>query len=444
MTNDKLDVLIIGAGAAGLAAARELSVAGRKVIVLEARNRIGGRIYTNHDQKSIVPIELGAEFVHGQAPELLEIAHRSGLTLCDASEMHFLLHDKLVARSEDFWLQMEKINDRMKRTKRDRSFQEFIDEHARDPKLKNARKTALMYVNGFHAAEPEQAGILGLNKTNAAAEKINEEHQFRFLNGYDSVAKSLYKEAVERGARFHMETIVEEVSWTSHQVNVKARFNEARQDFQASEAIITLPLGVLQASSPQSGAVRFVPALNEKETAVRKLRMGQVVRIAFLFREPFWESIELPASKGRVQLSRMGFIHAPDAPFPTWWTQLPVRAPLLVGWAGGCMAEKLIQSKKPLLEHALDSLQFIFGVPRKRIQNLLESTYHHDWQSDPFTRGAYSYIPVHGLRALATLMRPVEDTLFFAGEATDTEGNWGTVHGAMATGLRAAREILRK
>ena len=443
MTNDK-EVLIIGAGVAGLAAARELSAAGRKVIVLEARNRIGGRIYTNHDQKSIVPIELGAEFVHGEAPEILDIAHHAGLLLCDASENHFMVHDKLVVTSDEFWLQMGKINARMKKIKRDQSFQEFMDKHARDPKLKNARKAAFMFVKGFHAAEPERAGVLGLNKTNAAAEKINEGHQFRFLSGYDSVVKSLYKEAVDRGARFQMETIVEEVRWKPNQVKIRARFNEMKKDFQASDAIITLPLGVLQASAPQNGAVWFDPALPEKETAAKTLIMGQVVRIALLFREPFWESIELPASTGRVRLSEMGFIHSPDAPLPTWWTQLPVRAPLLVGWAGGSTAEKILQSKKPWLEHALDSLQFIFGVRRKRLEGLLETTYSHDWESDPFSRGAYSYIPVHGLKAIAALARPVEDTLFFAGEATDTEGNWGTVHAAIATGLRAAQQILKK
>src|SRR5262249_51611422 len=381
MTNnqDRVDVLIIGAGAAGLAAARQLSDAGRSVLVLEARNRIGGRIYTNHDQKSPVPIELGAEFVHGESPELLEIAHRSGLTLYDVTDQHFMLHDNRAISSEEYWIQMQNFFDRMKKTRRDQSFQEFINNHARDPKLKNAKKTALMFVKGFHAAEPERVGILGLNKTNAAAEKIHEDHQFRFLNGYDGVVKALYKESVDRGVRFQIETIVEEVRWAPNQVKVRARLHETRQDFQASKLLITLPLGVLQTSAPENGAVWFDPPLPEKETAARELAMGHVVRIALLFREPFWESIELRASKGRVSLSKLGFVHSPDAAIPTWWTQLPVRTPLLVGWTGGSTALKILQSKKPWLDHALESLQFIFGVRKRRLQSLLEDFYFHDW-----------------------------------------------------------------
>jgi len=95
-----------------------------------------------------------------------------------------------------------------------------------------------------------------------------------------------------------------------------------------------------------------------------------------------------------------------------------------------------------IVEHALDALADVLGVPRSRIAEALVGSHTHNWHADPFARGAYSYVTVNGMDAVRVLAAPVEDTLFFAGEATNSDGHTGTVHGAIATGLRAAREIL--
>jgi monoamine oxidase len=94
------------------------------------------------------------------------------------------------------------------------------------------------------------------------------------------------------------------------------------------------------------------------------------------------------------------------------------------------------------LNHALDALTRLFGIERKRIEHLLEAQYVYDWHADPYARGSYSYVAVGGLGAQEELARPVEDTLFFAGEATNSDGYHGTVHGAIATGRRAAAEVI--
>ena len=99
-------------------------------------------------------------------------------------------------------------------------------------------------------------------------------------------------------------------------------------------------------------------------------------------------------------------------------------------------------SDDALLDHSLQSLTHLFATTKGFLEGLLEEFYTHNWQKDPFAAGAYSYIPVGGIDAQAQLARPLEDTLFFAGEATNTEAHQGTVHGAIASGLRAAREIL--
>jgi monoamine oxidase len=208
--------------------------------------------------------------------------------------------------------------------------------------------------------------------------------------------------------------------------------------------LVTLPLGVLQARANETGAVKFLPALAEKAAAAQSLAMGRVVKIVLRFRERFWEELELSRGDERVSLSDLAFLHAPGEPFPTWWTQLPRRAPLLVGWAGGAQADAFTsQAGRSIRARALDTLARVLAFPRERIEGLLEESYTHDWGGDPFARGAYSYVPAGALGAQERLARAVDDTLYFAGEATNAEGHCGTVHGAIATGLRAAREIRR-
>ena len=207
--------------------------------------------------------------------------------------------------------------------------------------------------------------------------------------------------------------------------------------------MITLPLGVLQAKHHQRGAVRFVPELpRDTRAAIDGIAMGHAGRVILKFRERFWEKLDLPGTQGREDLSQLGFIHFPEAPFPTWWTMLPVRAPVIVGWVGGPAAERFTgRGKEYAVEQALASLNQILGVSDDSLRKLLVGSYWHDWGADPFCRGSYAYLPVNGLQAQNALARPVDETLFFAGEATSV-GHIGTVHGAIETGQQAAKEVL--
>jgi len=170
--------------------------------------------------------------------------------------------------------------------------------------------------------------------------------------------------------------------------------------------------------------------LSEKQRALEKLVSGPVIRVAMRFREPFWEK----------RCPNVAFFHSPRAPFPTFWTPLPMRAPLLTAWAGGPKAARLTDlSHRDLLGQALTSVRSVFGrIPQPEI------AYVQDWQADPFARGGYSYVRVGGHGARRILQKSLEETLFFAGEATDTEGEAGTVGGALGSGIRAARELMRR
>jgi monoamine oxidase len=422
------DVIIIGAGASGLAAARELSAAQLEVIVLEARDRIGGRIHTQFDKW---PIELGADFVHGKPPETLAIAERAGLKLQSIPNLHWHFHDGVLTKSGDFWSKVEDVMDEMSRYRGpDQSFDTFLDQYKRS----DIRTIATLYVEGFHAAHADRISVHGLNKTNEAASEIDDDKQFRVENGYVRIAQALHDEAIGSGTTFHLNTIVEAVNWKRNEVTV---VTTTSQRFKARRMLVTLPLSLIK-------TVRFVPALTETQNAADKLAMGQVIKVMLRFREPFWEELSVPGEKEKpADLKDLTFIHAPAELLPTWWTQFPVRTPVLAGWTGGTRAEKLsVESDDSLLDHAFQALTHIFGVSKGFLEESLAEFYTHNWQRDAFSAGAYSYIPVGGLDAQVQFARPVDGTIFFAGEASNEVGHHGTVHGALASGIRAAKEIL--
>ena len=159
------------------------------------------------------------------------------------------------------------------------------------------------------------------------------------------------------------------------------------------------------------------------------------------FRERFWESIK-PSARSRKNLSGMSFLFSQSEWFPTWWTTIPEESPAITAWAPFRSAERLSgQSEQFVTEHALQTLSDLLGPGVHELQELLERSYLHDWQSDPFSLGAYSYGKVGADGAQQAIAAPLDNTVFFAGEATDTTGHNGTEHAAIASGYRAAKEI---
>src|SRR5436190_9137033 len=219
MSDPDADVLIIGAGVAGLAAAQELSAAGSRVIVLEARDRLGGRIHTHREKGSMVPIELGAEFVHGKSPELFRIVDAAKLLLCDVTSRHLFLRDKSLIKEDEFWDRLNELMDQMKEAgSRDRSFQDFLDSLPDTEETRETKSIASLYVEGFHAARTERIGVRGLIKANDAAERIDGDKQFRLVGGYDGVVDWLALQAKQHEAILHLNTVVQEVYWSRSHV----------------------------------------------------------------------------------------------------------------------------------------------------------------------------------------------------------------------------------
>jgi monoamine oxidase len=159
------------------------------------------------------------------------------------------------------------------------------------------------------------------------------------------------------------------------------------------------------------------------------MAMGTAARITLLFRERFWEDAA----------AELSFLFAQQPPLPVWWTSHPEDAPMLTGWVGGPRALALPRGAA-LQTEALAMLSAVFQ--RTDLPSLLVSAHTHDWMVDPLSVGAYSYAPKGACNASDELAQPVADTIYFAGEHTDTTGNWGTVHAALGSGLRAAGQIL--
>jgi len=431
------DVLIIGAGAAGLAAAHDLTNAGLRVVVVEARDRIGGRICTHFDSVESFPVELGAEFLHGKSPELLSLLREAHLSFEQVSGNYWYLRRGQFVDSSGFWKAVSGLMSKMKDRINDESFKDYLNSI---PDEAQAKKMAEGYVEGFHAARSERIGIHGLVAIDEASKQIDGDHAFRLLEGYSSLTTWLFDQSRYRGARFFLNTLVNELSWEEDRVTAKC-VSENFNDIIAHKILITVPLSILKLPDGHPNAVRFVPALPDaKLNAINAIEVGPAIRVVLRFSEPFWEKLEL--TDAHKDLKDLGFINSDDVSLPTWWSTLPQHHAILVGWAGGRQAEKLGGlSDEEISNQAVESLASIFNIAGSEVRSYISQVYFHNWQEDSLSRGAYAYLPVNGLDHQLNLARPVANTLFFAGEATSV-GHIGTVHGAIQTGKRAAREIL--
>jgi monoamine oxidase len=425
----EIDVAVIGAGVAGLATAGELRRRGFRVAVYEARDRIGGRILTHRDPRVRMPIELGAEFIHGKAPETERLLREAGLSDYDIAGDPWIAERGHLRPNDGFWGQIDRVLDQIDPGGEDQSLDDFLARRPGGRSLARARDAARLFVQGFHAADPARIGVLSIAPEGNEEPSESASRVGRVVEGYDRLAEWL---ARDLGADLHLGTPVEAVEWERGRVELSLRGNAAR--VVARAAVVTVPVGVLQAPPDEPGGIRFRPDPPRLRRILDRLAMGAVIRLVLAFREFPWQ--------GRSDLDRMRFLQTGDETFRVWWTSYPLRVPVLVAWSGGPPAAEMARKKPAEIESAaLRVLAEHLGISRQRITSRLEGIWSHDWDADPFSRGAYSYARVGGSEGAKQLARPVEKTLFFAGEATDEGGRTGTVEGAIATGLRAAKQV---
>lgn len=413
-TSSDYPLIVIGAGAAGLAAAAALRDAGYAPLVLEARNRIGGRVWTD-TQRGVV--ELGAEFIHGDQATTWAIVQAAGLATQRASEAREIaLGGTRYPADDPLTLRVEQLYDRL------------CDpaEHANVPEYSAAawmRRIAPDDPAGELAlrlaANIEAANVERLSAAAIAHERAQWQAgtgNFHVLDGYSRVLAAL-----ATGLDIRLNSPVHQITWQPG--NATLRLDDpAHTTLTARAVIITVPLGVLQA-----GDLTFTPDLPPATTqALHALDMGHVSKLVLWFERVCWD---LP-----------GFISS-DGMISTWWQEPAAQPSALMGYTGGLAGLHLAEiGEAAALDHALDELTQLFGP------HLRQAFLHGRlvaWSHDQWSRGAYSYTPIGAGAARDQLATPIADTLFLAGEATVTNGHVATVHGAIETGKRAAQAVLQ-
>lgn len=427
------DVLVVGGGVAGLAAAAELARRGRRVVLLEARNRLGGRIHTHRsagDRSWIA--ELGAEFVHGDSPELIALLAAAGVRTRPADVPMRWWREGRWEEQPDFWQRVGSMADRIPVRSRGWSFDEFLrrDDAGAGPA---ERERTRAYLQSFNAAPASRLSAWSMRATRAGAD---DEDKF-VVNGYDRLVRLLAKRCRSAGVEIRLDAPVAQIDWRHGLVHARGTGSRpgGRDGIQAAAAIITVPLGVLR-----RGDLRFRPALEQKRATIRRMGWGEVVRVIVRLHGGLGTQTWMPDLLRRGGGRAFGFIHAPALAIPVWWAPRPP-APVIVGWAGGPTGERLAGlPTRRLREVVLGSLVRLSGATPADVRRAMSEVLTHNWSADPFARGAYSYVAAGAERAAKQLARPVRGTLFFAGEATSEDT--GTVHGALTSGMRAAREVL--
>ncbi len=428
------DVIIVGAGACGLVAARELLRQGKRVIVIEARSLPGGRIRTITDHEFPKALEAGAEFIHGDLPVTKSILKKYNISIQPMEGTFWQTRTNKTEKENNFIEEHHrKLAKELKALNHDITVDKFLELNFEGEEYDELKNSVRGFVDGYDAADTSRASTFAFRE-----EWLDEgdEQQYRIPEGYGKLIDSLVKECTGLGCNFHFSNPVTRIDWKRDQVIV--RTNDETQ-FSSSKVIVTIPVGLL--NGKQKEQVKFFPPLELKESILKKLGYGGVIKICMLFNNAFWKTEEIRRTSHQ-DLNKLSFIFS-DADVPTWWTQFPDETPLLTGWVGGKSASHLAEKNhEEILETAIHSLAAIFMLTYEEIKSRMLSHKIFDWVDDPFSRGAYSYEVVEGNRLKEVMREPEENTIYYAGEGYHHGKSSGTVEAALSEGFRVVRDML--
>ncbi|MDR3697073.1 NAD(P)/FAD-dependent oxidoreductase [Mucilaginibacter sp.] len=431
---NKADILIIGAGATGLMAAYKLTKAGRKVILLEARDRCGGRIHTINEKSFSKNTELGAEFIHGDLPVTLRLLKKAGIAFNPASGE--MVHYKNGKFDNDEGVEgWDLLMQKLKTIDKDISINQFLDKEFAGDEFNELKQSVRQFAAGYDSADPDKASTFALRN-----EWLNddEEAQYRVNGGYGKLVDYLENEIKNASGSIIFNSIVTEVQWQPGHV---AAITYIGTVYEAGQLLVALPLGVLQACKDQLGAITFIPPISEQMAAINQMGFGAIIKILLEFDEPFWIDKQTQAQAGK-SLENMSFLLS-DEEIPTWWTQAPEPSTVITGWLGGppAAAKKDVPDEE-ILKQSLQSLCNIFKRDMEELKSKLVASRIVNWTKDPFTRGAYAYDTVNASTFREILKQPVDNTLFFAGEYLYEGAAMGTVEAALTSGEEVAKKML--
>lgn len=411
------DLVVIGAGMAGCSAAHDARASGLDIVVVESKDRVGGRVFTDYEFAD-APVEQGAEFIHTAEAETLPVARDAGFELLACNPADGYIMSIGGVRSPELYKDpsLRGLGDLLGDVTRfagpDRTAAEFLSPRGLvGPAWAMADQMLTIHPLG----DLHELSMQGLRDDRVVDLELGIDH--RVAAGYDSLPKFLARDVdVRLGWR------VSEVRWSSDRVVVVSTTGE---ELEARASVCTLPVGVLK-----SGAVRFTPELPAaKLRALVGLEMGAAMKVLLRFEERFWPET----------LTMLGC----DGPVRLYWTPLYGRtdaAPVLTAYVGGYRARALSAlGEEAAARVCLSDLDRLF--PEAKPSQLVRAWKRINWLTDPDTRGAYSFVRVGGAGSRAALAAADTGALFWAGDATTTTTIAAVVHAAFVTGKRAAGEV---
>jgi monoamine oxidase len=405
MTNP--DVIVIGAGAAGLGAARRLAAAGIAVHIIEARNRVGGRAWTAHAPSGL-PIELGCAWLHSaDENELCAIALQNGLTIdktrppwrTQMNDVGFAPADQA-----DFRAALGRLFARLDEAgeaEGDQAADRLLDPCNRWNPLLNATST---YMNGVELDQLSVRDFWRYHDTGV---------NWRIVEGYGSLMAALAS-----GLDITFECPARLVDHAGPRVRIET----ARGDLRACAVIVTAPTDVLRA-----GDLRFHPALPDKIAAAAVLPLGLADKL-YLGLDGAEEFPKDSHLYGALDSMRTASYHV-----------RPFGRPVIEVYFGGRFARELeAEGEAAFASFAIGQLASLLGDRmRKRLHPIAATA----WARDPYARGSYSHAMPGHADARRILAAPVDERLFFAGEACMVH-DFSTAHGAYRSGVAAAEAII--
>ncbi|XP_049848216.1 uncharacterized protein LOC126313304 [Schistocerca gregaria] len=433
MKNSK-KILILGAGAAGLAAGNQLHQFGYQVQVLEARNRLGGRVHTSESLGGSL-IDFGASIITGLVGNPLdELFRQLSLVAYPIGENGVLYNrqsgevvstrlDSQVSEMFDQMLEAA-VKQRSDSLETDRSLGLVLDELTGDLSQEKG------YVLDWFYANLEYACATDLSALSNNCWDQDDVHEFAgnhlmLVNGYSAMIEPL-----ARDLDVALNVEVKEVRYSEFGKKV-VMMDQYGREYEGDAALVTLPLGVLK-----GGECRFKPELPvEKQMAIQKLGFGLLNKIIIRFEKVFWDKDvdwfgTVNQSSGRKERGHI---------YLFWNMQKFSQTPILVALCAGEAAHRIEErSDCELIQEVIRVLKKIYKLKRKPVAVSSAVT---RWKSDQYSRGSYSYLAVGSTaQDYVALSMPINDHLFFAGEATNPY-HPATVAGAYQSGLREARRI---
>ncbi|UQD72460.1 FAD-dependent oxidoreductase [Bradyrhizobium japonicum] len=415
-------IVIVGAGAAGLMAARELARAGRTVTILEARERCGGRIDPLPASEFGYPADGGAEFVHGEAPVTRKLVREAGLSLQKIEGTQWSFDGTGLSHEDRHDPHEAELHAALGVLKDDLTVADFLRRHFAEPEYVQLRHSIERMVEGYDAADPERASTLALRE-----EWMDGGHhtQARIVGGYGALINFLASACRGLGVTFRFGCAVSAIEETGGTLAVRCAGGDA---YGCDRAVLTVPLPLLR-------EIALPERARAKAAAAGDIGFGSVIKILLRFARPWWR-------ERSEDLADMTFLLS-DQSIPVWWTRHPDQHPVLTGWFGGPRTAELASlDRQGLIDAGVDSLAAIFGVSRDDIARDLVAAAATNWLHDPFARGAYSWATPRTREAQAILAR-ADGQVLFSGEALYRGRDMGTVEAALASGLETAEMILR-